>query len=363
MSPAARSAKRISPANRAADTQFQMIPAGRFQVCDLVIESSVLLPELREAAEGAADCRFKVLPPGDEFAGEFRWFHRWPSQRCQDHNYPNCDSLKHDAAWLTFADLGEDYLLRFPDQADFLISRDGKEVQCCPAPGTPQSTVRHLFLDQIIPLILTRREPLVLHASANLTSRGVIAFVGKSGQGKSTLAACLGQAGYRLISDDYVVLRRVAVRKPVEDWIAVPSYPGVRLWPDASDGIFAAPPESAEIAHYTEKRRVNDPKLVPFADQPSSLRCLYILDDEDDEDTFPQEPSAVLLSPKAAFMKLVAATFNLDIRDKVLLEQQFEATADLSSRVPCFHLRYSRDFSAVPAVLQLILSREQGTAA
>ena len=38
--------------------------------------------------------------------------------------------------------------------------------------------------------MLSRRESLVLHASAILTPEGVIAFVGKSGQGKSTLAAC-----------------------------------------------------------------------------------------------------------------------------------------------------------------------------
>ena len=154
-----------------------MMGTRRFHVCDLVIETSVPLPELRETAEGTPDCRFQVLPAGKCFEGGFSWFHHW--------------STRDDGVWLKFGARGEDYLLRFLDQGDFLISCDGKEVRCRPLPGTPASTVRHLFLDQVIPLLLSRRELLVLHASAVLTAHGAIAFVGKSGQGKSTLAASL----------------------------------------------------------------------------------------------------------------------------------------------------------------------------
>ena len=56
--------------------------------------------------------------------------------------------------------------------------------------------------------------------------------------------------------------------------MAIPSYPGVRLWPETSDGIFSVAPETAEIAHYTDKRRVSDPALVPFAEGPSALRSV-----------------------------------------------------------------------------------------
>ena len=79
--------------------------------------------------------------------------------------------------------------------------------------------VRHLFLDSVIPLILSRREPLVLHASAILFDGRAIAFIGTSGQGKSTLAASHSQLGYSLISDDYLVfrhdLRTSGLRSPV----------------------------------------------------------------------------------------------------------------------------------------------------
>jgi hypothetical protein len=330
----------VRPAKQVDGSRLEMTGAGRFRVCDLVIESNVRLPELQAAAGEIPDCLFKVLPAGTSFAGEFHWFHRWPSP--------------DGGVWLSFAARGEDYLLRFPSQGDFLISGDGNEVQCCPLPGTPESTIRHLFLDQIVPLILSKRELLVLHASAILTPDGVIGFVGKSGQGKSTLAACFGQAGYPLISDDYLLLRRTS-----EDWMAVPSYPGVRLWPETSEGIFSDPPGTTEIAHYTAKRRVCDPALIPFADSPSFLRCLYFLDEGGERLA---EPVIATLSPKDVFMKLVTYAFNLDIGDKALLKRQFGAIEHLSTRVPCFSLQYARDFSGLSAVRRLVVTHQTRSA-
>ncbi len=327
---------RINLARRVDGVEPVKTDVGRFRVCDLVIESGVAFPELMESVDGRSDCRFQVLPAGKGFHGEFTWFHRW--------------STPANGVWLSLGVRGEDYLLRFPDLGDFLISRDAKEIRCRPLPGTPASTLRHLFLDQVIPLILSRRELLVLHASAVLTPHGAIAFVGKSGQGKSTLAACFGQIGCPLISDDYLVLRKTG-----QAWAAIPSYPGVRLWPEASDGVFSILPETTEIAHYTKKRRVSDPALVPFAGRPYSLRGLYFLDG--DGEMVQPGPSIALSDPREAFMKLVACAFNLDIRDKSLLRNQFDAIGHLRNRLPCFRLQYERDFSALPALRQLIVAQ------
>jgi hypothetical protein len=337
MSDAVTLAKPVNLANRVDNARLGMTAVGRFRVCDLVVESTVPLPELTAVVGRSPDCCFTVLPAVKDFAGECHWFHHWTTQ--------------DNGVWLSLAVLGEDYLLRFPGQCDFLISRNGEEVQCQPLTGTPQSTIRHLFLDQVIPRILSRCEPLVLHASAILAPEGAIAFVGKSGQGKSTLATSFGQIGWQLISDDYLVLRKMA-----EGWTAIPSYPGVRLWPQGSDGIFDVQPESIEIAHYTEKRRVIDPALVPFVDKPASVRCLYFLNE--DGDLVQSGPSIERLAPREAFMRLVACAFNLDIRDKTLLERQFDAIGNLRTKIPCFQLQYVRDFSILPEVRRLIVDHQ-----
>ena len=357
-------AKHVDTASGAGSAGLDRKGMARYQVCELVVESNVFLPELTPTELGNTDCRFEVMPAGEGFAGELQWFHDCPSP--------------DNETWLRFAERGEDYLLRFRDQGDFLISRDGTRVRCRPLPGTTESTIRHLFLDQIVPLVLSRRESLVLHASAILTPAGVIAFVGKSGQGKSTLAASFGQSGSRLISDDYLVLRKTVLRKTVsrkmslpknansgltEKWIAIPSYPGVRLWPETSDGIFKIPPKSAEVSQYTNKRRVSDPALVPFAEGPSALRSLYFLDEEEEDDAYQAEPAISRLSPSKAFMKLVSCAFNLDIRDKTMLERQFEAIGQISTQLPCFQLDYARNFATLAGVRQLIVEQEMRSAA
>lgn len=329
-------ANSADPLSRAASARVVVTGTARYRVCELVVESSVPLPELIQVEDGSPDCGLEVLPSAAGFTGDIHWFHQWKDADQQ--------------VWLKLADRGEDYLLRFPDQGDFLVSRDGSDIRCRPLPGTPESTIRHLFLDQVVPMLLSRQESLVLHASAVLTPQGVIAFVGKSGQGKSTLAACFGQSGFRLISDDYLVLR-----KREDNWVAIPSYPGVRLWPESSEGIFSVPPESAEIAHYTDKRRVSDPALVPFAEGPSALRCLYFLNDEGE--TFPPEPAILPLRPREAFMKLVSCAFSLDVRDKVRLEGQFEAIGEITRELLCFQLEYARDFAMLPALRRMIVDQ------
>ncbi len=329
-------ANSADPLSRAASARLDVAGTARYRVCELVVESSVPLPELTQVEDGSPDCGFEVFPSAEAYTGDIHWFHQWKDADRQ--------------VWLRLADRGEDYLLRFPDQGDFLISRDGSDIRCRPLPGTPESTIRHLFLDQVVPMVLSRQESLVLHASAVLAPQGVIAFVGKSGQGKSTLAACFGQSGFRLLSDDYLVLRKRA-----DDWVAIPSYPGVRLWPESSDGIFSVAPESAEIAHYTDKRRVSDPALVPFAEGPSALRCLYFLNDEGE--TFPPGPAILPLRPREAFMKLVSCAFTLDVRDKACLEGQFEAIGQITRELPCFRLEYARDFAMLPALRRMIVDQ------
>lgn len=308
-----------------------------FHVCDLVVESNIPLPELPLVEIRTPDCRFKLLAAGAPGAGEFRWFNHW--------RLPG-----EEQAWLSFATWGNDYVLRFAAQGDFLITRDTSEVKCRPVPGLPESTVRHLFLDQILPLILSRRGHLVLHASAVLTPLGVIAFVGASGCGKSTLAARLAKCGYALVCDDYLALREVA-----GDFIASPSYPGVRLWPEATGAIFGQVSQSAEIAHYTVKRRVSDRSLIRFAADSAPVRCLYFLDEEKS----PEWPLIGSMSSREAFMKLVASAFNLDITDKTLLEWQFGTIGRAGNQLQCFHLAYPRDFSLLPAVIQAIVDHHE----
>jgi hypothetical protein len=312
--------------------------AHSYRICDLALASNIPLPELAPTTVFSVDCQFELLPPGNPFPGDFVWFHHWTLEQDSEE-----EGTKE--AWAHFARTSDGYLLRFPSCGDFFLSADAVQIQCRPLPCIPEVTVRHLLLDQVIPLVLSRRESVVLHASAVLTPHGVIAFAGKSGQGKSTLAASFAQKGCALVSDDCLVLR--AEHK---NWTALPSYPGVRLWPSTAEQLVRDDTHTADVAHYSIKRRVSDMDLLTFANSPGTIRRLFFLTDE----TSPI--SIQKLSPGRAFVSLVGFTYNLDIEDSAFLRRQFEAMGQLTAEVPAYAIHYPRQFASLPAVRETILN-------
>lgn len=169
-----------------------------------------------------------------------------------------------------------------------------------------------------------------------------------SGQGKSTLAASFARDGCPLVSDDCLVLR-----EGQEGWVAIPSYPGVRLWPETAGELFDVPLPGSAVAHYTVKLRVGHPGLLPFAEAPCAVEGLYFLDGE--ETAAGEEVSIAPLAPHEAFMKLVNFTYTIDITDRELLKYQFDVIGRLTAQVRCYRLRYARGFPALPTVRQAIL--------
>jgi hypothetical protein len=303
-----------------------------YRICDLVLASSIPLPELAPAKAFGVKCRFEMLSARNPSAGDLDWFHHWTIGE------------NDEEVWLRFARTADGYLLRFPSCGDFFVSADAAKIQCRPLPGTPEVTVRHLLLDQVIPLVLSRRERIVLHASAVLTGYGVIAFAGMTGQGKSTLAASLAREGCALVSDDCLVLR-------LDNgcWMALPSYPGVRLWPSTAGELLREDTPTADVAHYTVKRRVSDTDVLPFADHPAPLRRLFFLADDASEVSFER------LSPGRAFMALVEFAYNLDIKDTAFLRRQFDTVGRLTADVPAYTIHYPREFASLPVVGEAIL--------
>jgi hypothetical protein len=308
-----------------------------YRICDLALASNTALPELAPARGFGAECRFELLPSGNPSAGHADWFHEWTFGE-------DGEDEESKVVWLRFARTADGYLLRFPSCGDFFVSADAARIQCRPLPGTPEVTVRHLLLDQVIPLVLSRRERIVLHASAVVTGYGAIAFAGKSGQGKSTLAASLAREGCSLVSDDCLVLRTEH-----GGWTALPSYPGVRLWPSTAGEVLREGRPAAEVAHYTLKRRVCDADVLPYASGPAPLQRFFFLGDDAGEISFERLP------PGRAFIELVGCAYNLDIEDTAFLRRQFDTVGRLTADVPAYAIHYPREFTSLPAVREAIV--------
>lgn len=205
--------------------------------------------------------------------------------------------------------------------ADFLVEGGGRSVRCLPAEGIPPETLRHLFLDTVLPCVLAHRGRLVLHGAAVGAAAGAVAFVGDSGAGKSTLAAAFAARGHPCVGDDALLVEEAggAVR-------VVPAYPGLRLWPDSP--ALPGPPGAAgspgpvPVAHYSDKLRLGlaDAGFSP-AEGPLPLRRLLLL-------PLPgaRRAPAVRVDPlprREALVALVERSFFLDPADPARMEGEF----------------------------------------
>lgn len=306
-----------------------------YRVSDLVFASRVAFPELVPVAGAGPECTFALArrplaPPRP------RWYHRWP--------------LPDGTDWVRFARSGSDYLLRFTRLADFLVSADAARVRCWPRAGTPVETVRHLFLNQVLPLVLGHRGRLVVHASAIVTPQGAVAFLGGSGRGKSTLAASFWAAGFPLVTDDCL---RIDDRGGT--LVAVPSYPAVRLWPDALRRLALDAPAPRRTAHYSEKLRVTPGQTArPFALGPAPLVRLYVLADARRARGSARaglEP----LTVRDALVELIGHLYRLDIGRRDALRRDFDRLADMAGRLHMCRLRVPRGLRRLDEVREAVL--------
>lgn len=255
--------------------------------------------------------------------------------------------------WTRFFRSGPDYLLRFPDLADFEISADGFSIRCWPVPGVTDGTIEHLYLNQALPLALSRQHKLVFHASAVEVDSSALAFMGESGRGKSTLAASFITQGFRFLTDDGLQLEETT-----DGYYVLPSHPSIRLWIDSREALVNESVSLAPPVQYTSKARILADNALAFCDEPRPLSRVYFLGDGT-----ASAPAFERLSAREALIELVRHSFLLDIEEREMLTFHFDQLARLV-RLPLYYrLNYPRRYDALPAVREAILrhaSEESG---
>jgi len=302
------------------------------RVSGLRLEADIPLPELPRASAARADCRFQLLPPRRRAAVPRAWLHRW---RRDD-----------GGVLVSLGRIGRGYLVRFTGHADFLISREADRIRCRARPGISPATVRHLLLDQVIPMVLAHRGRLALHASAAITGDGALAFAGKAGWGKSTICASLAHAGGSPLADDCLVIGGRRGR-----FFAVPSYPGLRLWPDTVKALGRRVHTSELVADYSEKRRITSRRADIRRRSPIPLRAIYLLSPPRRRRVI----SIARIEPREAVGRLLAHTHRLDLTDRSRLVAELDALSRLVAGVPVFDLTFPRDLQRLPALRAAVL--------
>jgi hypothetical protein len=242
--------------------------------------------------------------------------------------------------WTEFYRSDDGYLLRFPGLADFEVSADGKEVVAHPADGTDEVTVEHLYINQLVPLALSRQGRPAFHASVVTVPAGAVAFLGTTGMGKSTLAASFALNDAAFLTDDSLL-----VEETDDGLRAMPSHASLRLWEDSVAALIDSEVTEAGPVSYSRKARLLAGDALAYSENSQPLLAAFVLERQD-----VQSVTVKPLKGLNRYMAWIGNSFLLDIEDHDLLSQHFEWTHRISSTVPTFALDYPRDYGILPEV-------------
>jgi hypothetical protein len=288
------------------------------------------LPELREAA-GEADRAWTVASAPDlGLDGPFETL---------------ADVLDADGAVFCRQAAGPagTYLLRYPGLLDFAIDPASRSVRVV-ADDLAETTRRHLIIDQLVPHLVALDGGLVLHSSAVAHRGRALAFLGVTGAGKSSLAAAHVEQGAQLLADDYLLL------DPADDqYLAIPAYPGLRLWGDSAQRFGGDVDGLGRVAHYTDKRR------LPVEQEPPptlSLGAIVVLGRR----PAPDEPVCRVgrIGGRDAYMLVYQQVFRMERAGRARQRAEMDRIATLVESVPVLLIEHRRDYDVLPEVLAVL---------
>lgn len=161
--------------------------------------------------------------------------------------------------------------LAIEDVASFLVVA-GRDVIVEPRIGLDAPDLRDWLLGVVLGMLCHQRGLFPLHASCVRLGERAVAFAGRTGTGKSTLAAALARRGHALIADDVCAIEFAASGAPQ----VRPSFPRLRLWDDAmraldlsSEGVPRASSGRSKLQYCQPGR---------FDPSPAPLRAVYRLE-------------------------------------------------------------------------------------
>lgn len=200
------------------------------------------------------------------------------------------------------------YLISGPQYGAHLLSADGGLLRCFPE-GQSEWAWQRMLIAQVLPFAALLHGLEVFHASAVVRDGEVVAFLGPSRSGKTSLALELCSRGAGFMADDVLALESSQGRL-----LAHPGSPVAGV-----DRQHRTDSDSAEqvVAVNARERIVR----MPGAAEPTALAILFFLDRRAEG---PQAPS---FEPTADAQRLLAATFNFVLATPQRLQGLLEVGA------------------------------------
>jgi len=204
------------------------------------------------------------------------------------------------------------FVFGYPDGTTFVL--DGPDVwMAWQAPLTFEDACTYLA-GPILAFVMRLRGAACLHASAVELDGRAIAIAGAAGAGKSTLAAALVGGGATLLAEDVVALADDVKQAGVSSrLVCVPSYAGIRLWPESSALLFGDRDALPPISATWDKRML----AAELSAEPRELAAIYLLERG-------EAASIAAIDGREAFLRLVACSYRGELLDAAMRRRQFE---------------------------------------
>jgi hypothetical protein len=235
------------------------------------------------------------------------------------------------------------YLRWLPGAARLWVT-DGRRIVVQPELGCAPRTLQHVVAYIGVAQAGFQRGCLPLHASMVVAGSGAVAFAGRSGDGKSTLAAALALRGYAWFGDDLCLARlgADAIR-------AGRGTPSLRLCEDVAGFLGGAYREAEGMRHDDGKRSFLPVGACEAEDLP--LRRIYLpraLNPGEAARIRPLDPVDAL-APLIESMRLVPTMLIASAADRT-----FNALVQLANRIELFWFERPMQFQVFDAALDLL---------
>ncbi|QAY68450.1 aldolase [Paenibacillus protaetiae] len=213
-----------------------------------------------------------------------------------------------------------------PEVACFVIE-NGDMISVYPDKQENLDRIRLYVLGTCMGAILHQKQIVALHGSAIVIQDKAYAFVGDSGQGKSTLASAFIQQGYKLLTDDVIAIKMIN-----DNPMVMPAYPQQKLWQESLAAFGMNPERYSPLFDRETKYAV--PVSSNFINTPVPLAGVFELTKLDCE-----LPKLISYSTLEGMHLLYRHTFrNLLLSAEDLKDWHFDASVHMVSHLGLYRL-------------------------
>jgi hypothetical protein len=279
----------------------------------LDLSGDFALPGLRRCREPSPGphTRLRLVTPARLAAG-------WPAaetRRVSQNAEPGTTIDHHE---------GSGYLFSVRGLGAFGLAGDGLDIRCAPDGSVDAWHWQRYLVGQVLPFASLLRGREVFHAGAVALAGSLVAFMGDSGIGKSTLVANLHLMGLDVVTDDVL-----AVQRNGRGVVGHPGLATLKLRPAARSLV----PDHSRLGPPVEADAHELRFPVERPDSPLPLRLVYLLEPgEGDQPAIEEHPAAEA-------MPLLAATFNLVVDSPERLVNQLDVCAVIAHGCRLFTFR------------------------